>query len=109
MPQFSLKRSALNGAIEQLDRHAFGPPNEADAHAGPHGSRLPSELDALGLEIRSNRVDAGHGKSEVVETAVWRGWSGVSAVTGRDRGDENIGGTDLQIDARLAFLHMTDD
>src|SRR5207302_1079388 len=46
---------ALMVAVEQFDRHAFRPAQEADAHARPHGGRLARELDALSFEIGGDR------------------------------------------------------
>src|SRR5579862_2579526 len=98
----------LDVAIEQLDRHAFGPADEADARAGPHRGRLAGELDALGLQIGGDGVDAAHRKPEMIEAAIRRRRRGIDAVTGFDRGDEDVGAAELEIDARLALLHGAD-
>src|ERR1700728_1181338 len=95
-------------ALEQLDGHAFGPADEADAHAWPRRGRLLGELDALGLEVGGDRIDTTDRKPEMVETLVGRGRRRIDAVTGRDRGDEDVGAADLEVDARLALLHGAD-
>src|ERR1700692_1830281 len=76
-------RGRLDGTVEQLDRHALRGADEADAHARPNRRRLAGELDALGLEIGGDRIDAAHGKPEMIETAVGRGRGSVDAVAGR--------------------------
>src|SRR5580698_2704660 len=98
----------LDVAVEQLDRHAFRRADEADAHAGPHRGRLAGELDALGLEVGGDGVDAAHREPEMIEAAIWRRRRGIDAVAGFDRGDEDIGAAEFEIDACLTLLHGAD-
>ncbi len=95
-------------ALEQLDRHAFGRTDEADANARPHGGRLLGELNALGLEVGGDRVDAGDREAEVVEPAIGRGRRWIDAVAGLHRCDEDVGAAELQVDARRPLLHGAD-
>src|SRR5438094_9507621 len=86
------------GALEQLDRNALRPTDEADAHAGPDGGRLLRELDALGPDLGGDRVDVFHGQAEMVETLIGRHRRGVDAVAGGDRRDEYVGAAKLDVD-----------
>src|ERR1700675_3815422 len=107
MVEFSLNY-VLDVAVEQLDRHAFRRADEADAHAGPHRGRLAGKLDALGLEVGGDGVDAAHRKPEMIEAAIRCRRRRVDAVAGFDRGDEDVGAAEFQVDARLALLHGAD-
>src|SRR3954470_16422765 len=89
-------------ALEELDRNALRPADEADAHAGPDGGRLFRELDALGLDLGGDRVDVFHGQAEMVETLIGRHRRGVDAVAGGNRRDEYIGAAELDVDAPRA-------
>ena len=70
------------------------------------GSRV--NFDALGLQLGGDRVDAGDRQPEMVEALVRRRRRRVDAVAGLDRGDEDVGAADLQVDARRALLHGAD-
>src|SRR3954452_24467081 len=83
--------SALDCAIEQFDRHALRAADEADARARPHRGRLAGELNALGLEVRRDGVDAGDRKSEMVEALIRRDRRRIDAVPRLDRRQENVG------------------
>src|SRR5215510_840323 len=45
----------------------------------------------------------------MVEALIGRGGRGIDAVASRDRGDEDVGAAELEVDARLALLHAADD
>src|SRR4051794_9641280 len=65
-------RLALHVPIEQFDRYAFRPADEAYAHARPHRGGGLGELHALGLETVGDGVDALHRQAEMVEALVRR-------------------------------------
>src|SRR5579859_336607 len=83
-------------AVEQLDRDAFRRFDEADAHAGPHRGRLFGELDALGLELGGDLVDAAHRKAEMIEAAIGNRRRGIDLLAVTDRGNEDIGAAELE-------------
>src|SRR5437764_9810654 len=95
----------LDRAVEQFDRHALRAADEADARARPHRGRLAGELNALGLEVRRDGVDAGHRKPEMVEALIRRDWRRIDAVASLDRREEHVGAADLHVDARRTLLH----
>src|SRR5215510_222174 len=45
----------------------------------------------------------------MVEALIGRPRRGIDAVASRDRGDEDVGAAELEVDARLALLHAADD
>src|ERR1700704_4853298 len=92
-------------AVEQLNRDAFGCAQEGDARARPHRGGLAGELDALGLELGHDRVDAAHREAEMIEALIGRDRGRVDAVAGRHRRAEHIRAAELEVDARLALLH----
>ena len=61
--------------------------------------RLRGELDALAFELGGDCVDPGTRQSEMIEALVGRRGRGIDAVAGRDRGDEDVGAAELEIDA----------
>src|ERR1044072_6503488 len=67
-------------ALEKLDRNPLRSAQETDAHAGANGGRLLCELDALGLDGGSDRVDVFHGEAEMIEPLIRRHRWGVDAV-----------------------------
>ena len=69
-------------AVQELDRYAFGPADEADAHPGSNRGRLAGELDPLALSRRRG-VDAGHRKAEMIKPAIGRRRRRVNPVAGR--------------------------
>ena len=69
-------------AVEQLDRHAFRRADEADAHARTDGGRLLGELDALGLEVGGDGIDATDREPEVIEPLIRRHRRGIDGVAG---------------------------
>src|SRR5258707_11456601 len=105
----TLMSDSLDRAVEQFDRHALRTADEADARARPHRGRLAGELDALGLEVRRDGVDAGDRKPEVVEALIRRGRRRIDAVARLDRREEHVGAADLHVDARRALLHRAAD
>src|SRR5215471_10125722 len=92
-------------AIEQLDRYPLRRAQEGNADAWTHRRRLPGELDALGLELGDDGVDAADREAEMIEALVRRDRGQIDAVAGRHWRDENVGATELEVDARLALLH----
>ncbi len=92
-------------ALQELDRNALRPADEADAHPGPDSGRLLRELDALGLDLGGDRVDVFHGQAEMVETLIGRHRRGIDAVARSDGRDEHIGATEFDVDPPRA----TDD
>src|SRR5664280_1000554 len=91
-------------AIQQLDRNALRPAQEADLDARPRRRRLLGELDALLLEVGGNGVDAGNRQAEMVEPLIGRRGRAIDAVAGGDLREEDIGAAELDVDARLAQL-----
>src|SRR5262249_27527239 len=101
--------SIFRVAIEQLDRNALRAAQKTDAHARPHRGRLAREFDALVFQIGGNRIDPAHGKTEMIEAAIRCHRRRVHAVARGDWSDEDVGAAKLEIDARLALLHATND
>src|SRR3954462_9185671 len=97
--------SALDRAIEQFDRHALRPADEADARARPHRGRLAGELDALGLEVRRDGVDAGDRKPEVVEALIRRDRGPMGPAPRLYRGEEHVGPPHFYFDSGGALVH----
>src|SRR5215831_7095559 len=89
--------------VEKLDRDALRRAQEGDARTRPHGSRLAGELDALGLELGDDRVDAADDEAEMVEALVRRGRRRIDAVAGGHGREKHVVTADLEIDARLAL------
>src|SRR5581483_162537 len=85
-------------ALEQFDRDALRPADEADAHPRADSGRLARELDTLGPDFGGDRVDVLHGQAEMVEPLIGSGRRRVDTVTRRDRGDENVGAAELDVD-----------
>src|SRR5665213_2449883 len=86
-------------ALEQFDRNALRPADEADADARPDRGGLLGELHALGFDLGGHRVDILNRQSEMIEPLVGRHRRGVDAVARRDRRDEHIGAAELHVDA----------
>ncbi|MEY9286412.1 hypothetical protein ABIA03_007604 [Bradyrhizobium yuanmingense] len=86
-------------ALEQLDRDAFGPADEADAYAGTNGRRLARERDTLGLDFGGDRVDVFHRQAEMVEALMRvRRWRADGAVALEWR-DEDPGSAEVHVDS----------
>src|SRR6185437_9320467 len=85
-------------ALEQLDRDALRPADEADADAGPDRRWLHGEFDAFCLDLGGHRVDILYGQAEMVEPLIRRDGRGVDAIAGRHRGNEHIGAAKLDVD-----------
>src|SRR5882724_1281529 len=98
----ALASSVFLVALQELNRDALGPANEADAYARPDSDRLFGELDALGLDLGSHRVDVFHRQSEMIEPLIGGHWCRIDTVACRDRGDEHIGAAELDVDAPRA-------
>src|SRR5947207_5239913 len=92
-------------ALEQLDRDALRPSDEADTDARPNGCRLLCELHTLGLDLGGHRIDVFYRQPEMIEPLIGRLRRRVDAVAGRDRRDEYIGTAELDVDPPRA----TDD
>src|SRR6185437_4031962 len=86
-------------ALEQFDRNALRPADEADAYPRPDRGRLLGELDALGLDLGGYRVDVLHCQPEMIQPLIGRHRRGMDAVAGGDRRDEHIGAAELHVDA----------
>src|SRR5580700_11394717 len=86
-------------ALQQLDRDSLRAADEADAHAWAYRGRLAGELDALGLDLGCDRVDVFDRQAEMIEALIGRGGRRVDAVALLDLGDEDIGATELDVDA----------
>ena len=65
-----MKSGVFLVALEELDRNALRPSDEADAHAGADSGRLFRELDALGPDLGGDRVDVFNGQPEMIETLI---------------------------------------
>src|SRR6185312_2108306 len=85
-------------ALEQLDRDALRPADEADADAGPDRRWLHGEFDAFCLDLGGHRVDILYGQAEMVEPLIRRDGRGVDAIAGCHRGNEHIGAAKLDVD-----------
>src|SRR6266403_359505 len=85
-------------ALEQLDRDALRPSDEADTDARPNGRRLLCELHTLGLDLGGPRIDVFYRQPEMIEPLIGRLRRRVDAVAGRDRRDEYVGTAELDVD-----------
>src|SRR5215831_4820671 len=102
------QRRSVRAALEQLDRHSLRTAQEGDAHPWPDGGGLHCELGALGLELGHDGIDFRHRQPAMVEALIGslRWW--IDFGVRQDLGHENVGATDLEIDARLALLQRAD-
>src|SRR6266436_7653309 len=97
-------------ALEQLDRDALRPSDEADTDARPNGRRLLCELHTLGLDLGGHRIDVFYRQPEMIEPLIGRLRRRVDAVAGRDWRDEYVGTAELDVDpSGAADDHAAED
>src|SRR5216684_3646620 len=85
-------------ALEQFDRDALWPADEADTHPRPNGGWLLGELDSLGPDLGGHGIDVLYGQTEMIEPLIGRHRRGVDAIARGDRRDEHLGAAELDVD-----------
>src|SRR6185437_13280332 len=105
----SLSSGVFRVAIQQLDRNALRPAQEAYLDTRPRRIRLLGELDTLLLEIGGDDVDIADRQPEMIEPLIRSSRRSIHAVAGLDLRGEDIGAAELDVDTRLAGLHGAHD
>src|ERR1700742_5311662 len=85
--------------LEQFDRDALRPPDEANPDPWPYCRGILGEFHALGLDLGGYRVDVLYRQPEMIEALVGRHRRGINTVAGRHGGDEHVGTAQLDVDS----------
>src|SRR5689334_16957456 len=86
-------------ALQKLDRDSLRAADEANAHARTNSGRLAGELDTPCLDLGRDRVDVLDRQAEMIKPLIGRGGRRVDAIARLDPGDEDVGTTELDVDA----------